>query len=77
MIGSIVMLSDGTGSPEVVRSLRTWSDQEILQFAVKVLYFHNFGRTNNCPVEVFLKWSDQSRTSFPHPCRKGLFFDIK
>ena len=35
---------------------------KILPFAVKVLYFQNFGRTNNCLVEVFLKWSDQSWT---------------
>ena len=35
---------------------------KILPFAVKVLYFQNFGPTSNCLVEVFLKWSDQSRT---------------
>ena len=31
-------------------------------FAVNVLYVQNYGRTNNCIVEVFLKWSDQSGT---------------
>ena len=31
-------------------------------FAVKILYIQNYGQTNNCLVEVFLKWSDQSRT---------------
>ena len=46
---------------EVVQPLRPWSDQN-LPFAVKILYLQNFGRTNNCVVEVFLKWSDQSRT---------------
>ena len=40
---------------------------KILPFAVKVLYFQNFNRTNNCLVEVFLKWSDQSRTPSATP----------
>ena len=31
-------------------------------FAVKVLNIQQFGQTNNCLVEVFLKWSDQSYT---------------
>ena len=35
---------------------------KILPFVVKVLYFQNFGRTNNCVVEVFLEWSDQPRS---------------
>ena len=45
----------GPTTPTLVRP-------KILPFAVKVLYLQNFGRTNNCVVEVFLKWSDKSRT---------------
>ena len=33
---------------------------EILPFMVRVLQFSSFGRTNNCQVEILLKWSDQS-----------------
>ena len=40
---------------------------KILPFAVKVSYFLNFGRTNNCLVEAFLKWSDQSSTPSAAP----------
>ena len=32
----------------------------ILLFVVEVLYSQNFGWTNNCVAEVFLKWSNQS-----------------
>ena len=35
------------------------------------LIFQNFGRTNNCAVEVLLKWSDQSRTPSPAPAIKA------
>ena len=31
-------------------------------FAVEVLYSQNFGQTNNCVLEVFLKWLNQSCT---------------
>ena len=34
------------------------------------LIFQNFGRKNNCAVEVSLKWSDQSHTPSPAPAIK-------
>ena len=33
--------------------------------------FQNFGRRNNCAVEVFLKWLDQSHTPSPAPAIKA------
>ena len=49
---------------------------KILPFGVKVLYFKNFGLTNNCLVKAFLKWLDQSRTpsatlGLHHPDQEG------
>ena len=52
------------------RNTRNGSGEKILsdpehhyfKIANKVLYFQNFGQTNKYVVEVFLKWSDQSRT---------------
>ena len=38
-----------------------------MEFAVEVLYFQNFGQTDNCIVEVSLKWSDQSHTPSATP----------
>ena len=40
---------------------------KILLFPVKVLRFQDFGRTNNCLVEILLKWSDQYGTSSAAP----------
>ena len=52
-----IVRADGSGS-----ATPTLVGPKIVPFAVKVLYCQDFGLTNNCLVEVFLKWSDQSRT---------------
>ena len=56
-----------SGPAEAVQPLRPLVEPKILPSAVKVLYFQNFGRTNNCLVKVFLKWSDQSCTPSATP----------
>ena len=48
---------------------KKWSDQsdlgqtKHLAICDESLFFSNFGLTKNCPVEVFLKCSEQSQTS--------------
>ena len=39
-----------------------------MPFPVKALYFQDFGRTNNCLIEVLLKWWD-------HYCTPSLITD--
>ena len=56
-----------TGPAEAVRPRRPWSDQKFFQCGQSLIYFQNFGRTNNCVVVAFLKWSDQSRTPSAAP----------
>ena len=46
---------------------------KILPFVVKVLYFLNFGRTDNCLVEVLFKWSDQSSTPSAAPVHTVIY----
>ena len=54
-----------------------WSDHSDLGHAEKFaiygqsLIFQNFGQTNNCAIEVLLKWTDQSRTPSPAPAIKA------
>ena len=56
--------------------------QKFCNLPSEVLCFQNFGRTNNCLVKVFLKWSDQSSTSSAGPdieislCCHGNLFPI-
>ena len=45
----------------------TLSGPKISSFLVKILYIQKFGRTNNCLVEVFLKWSNQPCTPSATP----------
>ena len=42
-------------------------ERKILPFMVKVLKFSGFGRTNNCEVDILLKWSDQSSAASAAP----------
>ena len=73
-LSSILMILSKAGG--IGPSTPTLVGPKILPFAVKVLYLQNFGRTNNCVVEVFLKWSDQSRTPSAAPVKTAKVLPI-
>ena len=62
--GVIIQLHRAGGSGPTTPTL---VGPKILTSAVKVLHFQNFGWSDNCLVEAFLKWSDHSRTPSAAP----------